>query len=162
MRRRRRQRRYWRRLSGSVQNVSRLLVAVAITVVARLLPPIILPGLTFHLDAGLRGFGHLDLNPYTGVPVFYAGFALDREANRRSRQGTRRAGVLVAVTYAGLLHSREVHADSTPRRRSSYDHDGVIALRIGGAVVGLRLSGEKHCRGRAVMDAHYLLIAEIM
>lgn len=104
----------WRwRLSGGVQNVSRLLVAVVITVVGQLLPLIILPGLTFDLDAGLRGLGHLDFNPYTVVPV-YAGLALDGETNRRSRRGTRRVGVLVAATYTGLLHSREVHTDSTP------------------------------------------------
>jgi len=142
----RRRQRWWRRrrwLSGSFKNVSWLLVAVVITVVARLLPLIILPGLTFDLDAGLRGLGHLDLNPYTVVPV-YAGFALDRETDRRSRRGTRRVGVLVAATYTGLLHSRKVHTDSTPWRRSLYDHDGVIALRIGdGTIVGLRLSGEK-------------------
>lgn len=142
MRRRRRRRWRWRRLPRSVQNVSRLLVAVAITVVARLLPLIILPGFTFHLDAGLRGLGHLDFNPHTVVPV-YAGLGLDRETNRRPRRGTRRAGVLVAATYAGLLHPREVHDDSTPRRRASYDHDGVIVLRIGDTVVGRRVLDEK-------------------
>lgn len=73
----------------SVRDVRRFLVAVVITVVARLLPLIIVPQLAFDLDAGLRGLGHLDLNPHPVTPV-RDGLALDRKIRRRSRRWTRR------------------------------------------------------------------------
>lgn len=118
-------------LAENVRDVSRFLVVVAIIIVARL-PLIILSGLAFNLDAGLRGLGHLDLDPHV-VPVG-DGLALDREAGRRSRRRTRRAGALVAATHAGLLHPRGIHA-SMPRWRSSASHDSVIVLRVDGTVV---------------------------
>lgn len=123
----------WRlTLAENVRDVSRLLVVVAIIIVARL-PLIILSGLAFNLDAGLRGLGHLDLDPHAVVSVG-DGLALDREAGRRSHRRTRRAGALVAATHAGLLHPRGIHAPM-PGRRSVASHDGVIVLRIDGTVV---------------------------
>lgn len=110
----------WLTLSSeSVRDVSRLLVAVAITIVSRL-PLIILPGFALNLDAGLRGLGHLDFNPHV-VPVRDR-LALDRETGRRSRRRTRRAGVLVAATHAALLHPRGFtrrRRDGVPRPASS-------------------------------------------
>lgn len=97
-------------LSRSVREVSRFLVVafVMIAVVAVQLPLVVLPRLAFDLDrAGLRWLGHLDLNPHPAVVPLNDGFALDREISRRSRRRrTRRAGVLVAAAYAGLLHPR--------------------------------------------------------
>lgn len=74
--------------AGSVRDVCRFLVVVVITVVARL-PLIIVPQLGFDLDTGLRGLGHLDLNPHPVAPV-RDGLALDCEIRWRSRWRTRR------------------------------------------------------------------------